>query len=259
MAKGGGGAWKVAYADFVTAMMALFMVLWILGSESEMLEHLQEYFRNPPSPWDRKSSKFLVDMGEYTGLRKEKVDTEGYFSEMDPTILKGVVENFYKMLKIDTEPGEIPPVEIVMTSDGLRLIIFDRKDTPMFEKDNAVLTDWGDFLIQNLAWLLSRHRFDVVIEAHTEPLEQPKPRVVGRDTYGPWDRSVDRANKVRRMLELYAGGEVGIHRVTGFGNKQPLAEADGVGRTHQRVTISLSFVDPKTNHIPKNESILEEI
>lgn len=259
MAKGGGGAWKVAYADFVTAMMALFMVLWILGSEQEMLEQLQEYFRNPPSPWERQSSKFLVDMGEFNGVRSENVDMEGFFSEMDPSILKGVVDNFYKMLNIDTDPGVVPPVEIILTSDGLRLIIFDREDSPMFEKDEAVLTEWGDFLVQNLSWLLSRYTFDVVIEAHTEPLLEGMKAHSAEEVYDPWDRSVDRANIVRRMLELYAGGEVGINRVTGFGNKKPLQEGEGNGRTHQRVTISLTFADPENTHLPKNENIFEEI
>jgi flagellar motor protein MotB len=90
---GGGGAWKVAAADFFTAMMALFMVLWILGSEQEMLEQLQEYFRNPPSPFTQSSGKFVTDTGSFSG--RSSVDgSKNFFDSMDPSILKGIVSEF---------------------------------------------------------------------------------------------------------------------------------------------------------------------
>lgn len=234
-----GGAWKVAYADFITAMMALFMVLWILGSEQELLEQMQEYFRNPPSPWDRASGKFLVEIGENMGIRKEGNTDDGVFDNVDPSVIKGIIESFYRTLQIDIRNEDVPPVEMVITSDGLRLIIYDREDSPMFARQSSELTEWGDFLLQNLAWLLSRHEFEAVIEGHAEP------GMAAESDYGPWELSVDRANKVRRMLEFYAGGEVGIHQVSGYGSEQPLAEdLQTEGRTHQRITVSLTLPDP---------------
>jgi chemotaxis protein MotB len=238
-----GGAWKVAYADFITAMMALFMVLWILGSEQEMLEQMQEYFRNPPSPWDRVSGKFLVDIGENMGVRREGADEDLLFQKMDPSVIKGIIESFYKTLQIDIRDQEVPPVEMVITSDGLRLIIYDRDDSPMFEDRSSELTEWGDFLLQNLSWLLSRHEFEAIIEGHSEPGMVAADESL--DAYGPWELSVDRANRVRRMLEFYAGGEVGIHEVSGFGSERPLAEElQTAGRTDQRITVSLTLPDP---------------
>lgn len=231
-----GGAWKVAYADFITAMMALFMVLWILGSEQELLEQMQEYFRNPPSPWDQVSGKFLVDMGDSMGLRREGEAEDALFEKMDPAVIRGLVETFYKALQIDVASAEIPPVEMVITSDGLRVVIYDREDSPMFEEKSDALTEWGDFLLQNLAWILSRKGFEAVIEGHAEP-GMPETG----DGNGPWELSLNRANTVRQSLEFYAGGDVGIQRVSGMGSRAPLEESLQVpGRTNQRITVSLS-------------------
>ncbi|HKJ90018.1 MAG TPA: flagellar motor protein MotB [Oceanipulchritudo sp.] len=232
-----GGAWKVAYADFITAMMALFMVLWILGSEQELLEQMQEYFRNPPSPWDQISGKFLVDMGDNMGLRREGEAENALFEKMDPAVIRGIVENLYKALQIDVSSAEIPPVELVITSDGLRLVIYDREDSPMFEEKSDTLTEWGDFLLQNLAWILSRKGFEAVIEGHAEPGMQET-----GDGNGPWELSLNRANTVRQSLEFYAAGDVGIQRVSGMGSQAPLEESLRVpGRTNQRITVSLSL------------------
>lgn len=235
-----GGAWKVAYADFITAMMALFMVLWILGTEEELLEQMQEYFRNPPSPWDRMSGKYMLDIGDFEGIRDEGRDEEAFFEAVDPAIMKGILNTFYQLLQIDTTQTEIPPVEIALTSDGLRVMIYDRQDTPMFTPGSTDLTEWGEFLLQNLAWLLSRYEFETVIEGHSAEIVDSR----GREGYGPWELSVDRANQVRRSLEFYAGGEVGINRVTGYGALQPLEEGEGNGRTNQRITLSLSLANP---------------
>lgn len=239
----GGGAWKVAYADFITAMMALFMVLWILGSEEELLEHMQEYFRNPPSPWDREAGKYLVELGEFEGILGEDLDEASFVTRGDPAILTGIIEDFYKLLRLDMETEKVPPVEMVLTSDGLRMVIFDRKDTPLFKGDTAEFTDWGEFLMQNLAWLLTRHSFDVIIEGHSN--SDVRREGPSGEPYGPWELSVDRSNKVRRTLEFYASGQpLGIQRVVGYGDTQPVEGGEGNGRVNRRVTLSLSMPGP---------------
>jgi chemotaxis protein MotB len=131
---------------------------------------------------------------------------------------------------------------MVLTSDGLRMIIFDREDTPIFLDGSRELTEWGDFLMQNLAWLLSRYSFNVVIEGHSGSPSAEE--TAGDPEYGPWELSTGRANMVRRLLEKYAGGGVGISRVTGYGDKRPLEDGEGNGRTHQRITLSLTLPNP---------------
>lgn len=236
-----GGAWKVAYADFVTAMMALFMVLWILGAEQDILMELQDYFRNPPSPWESETSKYLIETGDHMGFSTEDEAREDYFNSPDPAILQGIVDEFNKLLESDMNDVP-PPVKMTLTSDGLRMVIFDRDDSPMFLPRGVDLTDWGMFLLQNIAWLLSRYEFEVTIESHCEP-DMPVEK-----NYGPWELTTDRSNKVRRELQHYAGGEVGIGRVSGYGATQPVemdaSEVSDFPPINQRVIISMNLPDP---------------
>lgn len=240
---GGGGAWKVAYADFITAMMALFMVLWILGSEEELLEQLQEYFRNPPSPFDSQSGKFPVDIGEFSG-HSAVDDKELYYDSKDASVLQGVMDEFYKVLDVSISSEEAPPVEITITSDGLRLVMFDREGTRLFNDSKAELSEWGQFLTQNLAWLLSRYPFDVVIESHSGELDELQAKEF-TDQYGAWELTSDRSNEIRRSLQFYANGDLDIKRVSGYGKTKPLEGGTGRGRTNQRVHLALSLTKGK--------------
>ena len=247
-----GGAWKVAYADFITAMMALFMVLWILGSEEELLEQLQEYFRNPPSPFESTAGKFPVEIGEFSG--HSSIDAkEAFFDSQNPTILQGLVEEFYRILDVKTSADKVPPVEVSIVSDGLRILIFDRQDTPLFKDGETRLSSWGEFLVQNLAWLLTRYPFHVVIESHSGELDA-KRKELWTPSYSTWELTTDRANEIRRNLQVYANGDLDIKRVSGFGNIKPLEGGAGHGRTNQRVSLSLSLAkeleDPKLDSSP---------
>lgn len=242
MSKGGGGAWKVAYADFITAMMALFMVLWILGSEDELLEQLQEYFRNPPSPFTQQSGKFVVETGDFSGHTGTDA-TEAFFDKVDPVILKGIVNEFYRVLDMDASEDRKPPVDITVTSDGLRVSLFDRHDTPLFQKGSLEMTDWADFLVQNLAWLIARYSFDVVVESHSGELDLQS-KDAWQEDFGPWELSVERANLMRRRLQFYANDALHFRRVSGFGSGKPVTEIERrKGHTDQRITLSLSLTE----------------
>jgi len=239
MAKGGGGAWKVAYADFITAMMALFMVLWILGSEEELLEQLQEYFRNPPSPFDQNSGKFPVEVGEFSGHSSSEAK-EAFFERVDPAVLQSMVNEFYRILDMEADADLAPPVEVTVVSDGLRVILFDRRDSPLFEDGRIELTPWGEFLSQNLAWLISRYPFEVVVESHSGERDAAFATEWSSD-YGPWEITTDRANELRRRLQYYSNSDLVVRRVSGYGETVPLEGANDRGRTNQRITLSLSL------------------
>lgn len=232
----GGGAWKVAYADFVTAMMALFMVLWILGNEQEALDQLQEYFRNPPSPWEENYNKFLVEIGEFQGFSDDRDGINQSFNASDPSVLKGIMDTFQQMLASSHEMEKLPPVEMDLTADELRMVLFDRDDMSLFRGDSTALTNWGNFMIQNIAWLVGRYGLQVTIESHTHP-----DYIGNGDDYGPWELTSDRANKVRRTLAFYADGEISVKRVVGFGAVEPLEEGEDFMKPDERTIISLSM------------------
>jgi chemotaxis protein MotB len=158
-----GGAWKVAYADFVTAMMALFMVLWISAQDKEILIATSKYFQSPfKSPMDRSAG---VLENSQASVTKTIVDSDKT-SLSDLALLNKLAKEVYRQLNIEEDP-EHAPLDIQITNDGLRVVIFDRHDRPLFEPGKAEFTEWGGFVMENLAWLIDRRDFKVRIDGHT--------------------------------------------------------------------------------------------
>jgi chemotaxis protein MotB len=235
-----GGAWKVAYADFVTAMMALFMVLWISAQDQRILIATSQYFQNPfHSPMNANSgvmpfnsNKTSHSEGRDQGDQKEQSSKN---KAIEMTFLNTVAADFYKMLHLD-QSLEDKPIDIQVTSDGLRVTLFDRAKRPVFANDSTEFTEWGKFLMQNLAWMIDRHHFRVTIDGHTRAPAKP----VVSDDHG-WELSANRANASRQSLVYYAVEPGLIERVTGYASTRPLPNAKPTDESNQRVTLSLSL------------------
>ncbi len=220
-----GGAWKVAYADFVTAMMALFMVLWISAQEKEILLATSQYFQNPfNAPLDRSVG---VMSGDGTHPKRNHQNDHPPTNMVDMAFLHNLANEFYRMLNIE-EAAINNPIDIKVTSDGLRIVVFDRQNRPLFKPNQTDYTDWGHMVIQNLSWMVERHSFNVRIDAH---VNQENAEI--EENYGPWELSTDRANTVRRSLIHYALDPRKVERVTGFAIPEHAEEKE------QRVEISL--------------------
>ena len=238
MAGGGGGAWKVAYADFVTAMMALFMVLWISAQDKEILIATSEYFQNPfRSPMDATSgvlpfnnNKTSQSQGKESGSEKEQDRNK----QISMTFLNSVAADFYRLLHLD-QNLEGKPIDIQVTSDGLRVTLFDRAKRRLFGDDSTELTEWGNFVLQNLAWTIDRHKFNVTIDGHTRARTSPKIE------YTSWELSADRANAARRVLVHYAVDPDLIERVTGYADKRSVAGEKPDSESNERVTLNLTL------------------
>jgi chemotaxis protein MotB len=117
----------------------------------------------------------------------------------------------------------------------MRITLFDRARKPLFKDQTAEFTEWGNFMMQNLSWLIERHRFQVVIEGHT------RTGMVFPEGYTAWDLSSDRANAARRALTHYAVDEKRIDRVTGYAATRPVPDEPTDSESNQRVTLSLSM------------------
>ncbi len=234
-----GGAWKVAYADFVTAMMALFMVLWISAQDEKILIATSRYFQNPfhsamtansgVMPFN--TNKSSQSNGKEDGPEKEPDRNK----QIQLTFLNSVAADFYRLLHLD-ENLEAKPIDIQVTSDGLRVTLFDRAKRPLFDKDTAEFTEWGTFVLQNLAWTIDRHHFRVTIDGHASTSPGFK-----RTNYSSWELSSDRANAARRVLVHYAVGPDQIERVTGYADTKPLPGEPADAESNQRITLSLTM------------------
>ncbi len=234
-----GGAWKVAFADFMTAMMALFLVLWISSQEKKILIATARYFQNPfSSPMDRTSGIMPYDSnkpskphGDDSGADEPQTSKR----DIDLNYLNSLAKDFFRLLNLDEDLSE-KPIDIQVTSDGLRITLYDRARRPVFIDNSAELTDWGRFVMQSLAWMIDRQKFRVVIEGHARKgLVLPKPE------YTVWELSADRANSARRALTFYAVDLDQIERVTGYGDTRPIPFQAGEAEANQRVTLSLTM------------------
>lgn len=248
MAKGGGGAWKVAYADFVTAMMALFMVLWISAQDQEVLVATSRYFQQPfTSPMsagagvlNRDGEEAMEQPPPSTRIKQSR-DAAGAGSarEIDLQYLSSLAQDFYRQFQMDANAVD-RPIDIEVTSDGLRVTLFDRSKQPLFVENTPDFTEWGTFVMEGLAWMIDRNAFHVIIEGHTRAgLSFP------RMDYSAWELSTDRANATRRALTRYGVAPNLIRRVTGYGETRPVPLEAPDSESNQRVAISLSVSPAK--------------
>jgi chemotaxis protein MotB len=251
-----GGAWKVAYADFVTAMMALFMVLWISAQDQKILIATSKYFQNPfHSPMDAtsgvlpfKSDKTTSSKGENEGEEKETKT-----KQVEVTFLNSVAADFYRLLHLDQELAD-KPIDIQVTTDGLRITLFDRAKQPLFVGNTAEFTQWGTFVMQNLSWTIDRHQFRVTIDGHTK-----SSLTLDGENYSPWELSADRANAARRSLVHYAVAPELIERITGYADTKPLPGEAPDAEANQRITLSLSLAPTKSRDRDRAQNTAAQI
>jgi chemotaxis protein MotB len=247
-----GGAWKVAYADFVTAMMALFMVLWISAQDQEILIATSQYFQNPfRAPLTATSGVLPFNSNQSNGSQGEKdgSDKDVKKAQIEMMFLNSVAADFYRMLNLDKDLKE-KPLDIQVTSDGLRITLFDRVRQPLFVGNTAEFTEWGTFVMQNLSWSVERHQFRITIDGHTRANLQ-----LDRPEYSTWELSADRANAARRSLVHYAVSPGAIERVTGYADTRPMEGEPPESEANQRVTLSLALSGrPRETRETKEES-----
>ena len=247
---GSGGAWKVAFADFMTAMMALFLVLWISAQDKKILISTAQYFKNPfTSPLD-KSAGVMPFNNKTTSTTTSSDDgakaNDG--KRIETVFLNTVAADFFKLLHLDENVVD-KPVDIQVTSDGLRVTLFDRAQKPLFNKDTAEFTEWGLYAMQGLAWTIDRHHFRVTIDGHTV---QPAEEKTGN--YTEWELSADRANAARRSLVHYAVEAKYIERVTGYAGTKPLDGEKPEAEANDRITLSLSLTSKTPKPAPATKT-----
>ncbi|MCC7059949.1 MAG: flagellar motor protein MotB [Burkholderiaceae bacterium] len=238
VARGGhhGGAWKIAYADFVTAMMAFFLLMWLLGSTTKGdLEGIADYFRTPlqvalSGGSGSGDSSSLVQGGgtdltrtigaERRGdieARQKKINLQALRAE-----LRRVEQQRLTRLKAQIEAAiasnprlsEVrSQIRLDMTPDGLRIQIVDAQNRPMFDLGSPVVKDYMRELLHEIAGVLNSVDHRLSLSGHTDAA----PYSGGERGYSNWELSADRANATRR--ELVAGGlnESKVVRVLGLG------------------------------------------
>lgn len=225
-----GGAWKVAYADFVTAMMALFIVLWICKEKPKLAALISATFEQPMTWKELFFGGFMEKPGQPDPLADVKMTQE----EIDE-ILSKVTADIQKMINKDDPDNE--DMEIQVTSDGVKILLFDNPKKPLFEPLTAKLTKWGEFVMESLSWIIEKYKMRVFIDAHVSSSDAQFPK----KDYGLWELTVDRATACRRSLLNYACSPKAFFRVAGYGDSKPLPDTEPESEENDRIMFNLTI------------------
>ncbi len=264
-----GGAWKIAFADFVTAMMAFFLLMWLLGSMGEEdLKGISEYFANPTkvSLEGGKSSgmsESLIDGGGDDLTREEgqvhagdeatpeKRDTLSEEKTADPTEMteeqiqeqiermeaeqiEDLKERLESLIEVDPAlKAYKDQIKLDITRDGLRIQIIDKENRPMFELGSDDMHEYADEILHSLAPVLNEMPNRLSIEGHTDA------RPFGRPGRSNWELSAERANSARRSLADYGYQEDKFLQVIGMADALPFVAEDPLDPQNRRISMTV--------------------
>lgn len=209
-----GGAWKVAYADFVTAMMAFFLVMWIMAQSKEVKVAVAGYFRDPGA-FDTVRGDGVLDGGkspEAGGVTA----APGVSMAAEQEALAAAAERIRRdLLKTDSLAELRDQIEFKLTTEGLRIDLVDRSGSSFFDSGRSVLRGEAATILGVIAREIGRLQNDVVVEGHTDSA----PYGAGA-SYGNWELSADRANAARRQMESTGMSRGQVQAVRGFADTQ---------------------------------------
>lgn len=254
-----GGAWKIAYADFVTAMMAFFLLMWLLGSSSkETLEGISEYFKMPLKVALQGGPAVAVsDSVIKGGGGKDLTKKQGQVKPVDgpkgkkdkPVDINDAKEALDKAeaarleelkTKIEKAIEDSPTLSkfkkqllLDITTEGLRIQIVDEQNRPMFASSKADLQPYAKQILQEIGQMLNGVANKISLSGHTDGVPYPN----GVKSYSNWELSSDRANASRR--ELIAGGmnETKLLRVVGLSSAALFDKEDPTNPINRRISI----------------------
>ena len=218
-----GGAWKVAYADFVTAMMSLFIVLWLLSSSKPVQEAVGGYFRDPSGTADKKGT-LNAGAGENFVLTKDDM----------PKLKETLEERIRQMQDFEKLKSH---VEMTVTSEGLRIELTESAAGTFFSSGSPKLNGDGRDLLETLSQELGKLPNKLSIEGHTDS----KPYATF-GTYTNWELSTDRANAARRLMQADGIRPDQVSQVRGFAD-QRLRKADSpLDPANRRISIIVQYI-----------------
>ncbi|MBS1537567.1 MAG: OmpA family protein [Bacteroidetes bacterium] len=270
-----GGAWKVAYADFVTAMMAFFLVMWILGLSQQSKKNMAQYFKDPgvfsfktgkalpvdlkmvTAKYDGTKGENSVDNytekgGEGSGSLSNKTSDSSKVqimveSKQDSTRITKLEQKLSEQLK-DLANGQpslkdlLSSLKVEITNEGLRIEMVESKDNVFFQVGSANLTKEAVEILKRVAEEVGKMPNYVNIEGHTDS----RPYGNGKG-YSNWELSSDRANAARKILETNGLWEGQMASVSGYADRNLRSPENPFDVSNRRVSILVKFQKSKIN------------
>src|SRR5580692_8931039 len=220
-----GGAWKVAYADFVTAMMSLFIVLWLMGSSEKVKKAVAGYFNDPK--------------GTAGLLGTTLTGTGETVSAQDSSNMEKLKEKIEEEIKSKKELDKLSKqIEITITPEGLRIELLEGKNGTFYQSGSARLSESGQELLALLAGELKVLPNSLLIEGHTDATPYSTDT-----TYSNWELSADRANSARRLLQQDGVRGNQVTQVRGYADQLLRVKANPYDPSNRRISILVKNQD----------------
>ncbi len=251
-----GGAWKIAYADFVTAMMAFFLLMWLLGSTTQGdLKGISDYFSTPlkvaltGGSGSGDSTSILKGGGkditrDAGQVKKSDLVDKRQPNDADPAgeeqaraekvKLSGLKKRIEDLIGANLALKQFESqIRLDLTNDGLRIQILDEQNRPMFDSGRAVLKEYTRDILREIGRALNGVDNRISLAGHTDAT----PYWSGERGYSNWELSADRANAARRELLAAGASEQKMLRVVGLAASVPLIEQDPLDARNRRISI----------------------
>jgi chemotaxis protein MotB len=216
-----GGAWKVAYADFVTAMMALFIVLWLMGSSSKVKKAVAGYFNDPKGT------------GALLGTTLSGTGVSDVVASASTDQLQQLKDKLDKEIQARKELVKLnKQIEMTITPEGLRIELIEGKNGTFFQSGSAELSPSGQELLSLLGAELKTLPNSLLIEGHTDATPYPS-----SSGYSNWDLSADRANSARRLMQQDGVRSNQVTQVRGYADQMLRVKSNPFDPSNRRISI----------------------
>jgi flagellar motor protein MotB len=258
-----GGTWKIAYADFMTAMMAFFLVMWLLSTSSDMKrEMIADYFRMPLKPALSQGNKTSLSDSVIPGGGDDVMKQDGevwkrQLNQLDKhkniQSLKRAKERLEQMIETDPRLSNFKSnLLLTLTNDGLMIQITDSQERPMFKVGSELPEGYMNGILQALVPLLNELPNPISLTGHTDSL----PYAGGNRGYSNWELSAGRANAARRVLVKAGLDDERFLRVIGTGSRMGLANITPDNPMNRRISL-LVLSKPKEQQIRDENTVLQ--
>jgi chemotaxis protein MotB len=224
-----GGAWKVAYADFVTAMMAFFLVMWLVAQSTAVKKAVAGYFKDP-GVFEYQKGNSLVPMGEVKATKKPGEDDEAL--SQAAVRLEGLLSQMPEFKELGKQ------IDIQVSDEGMRVELQEASESTFFDTGSAALKPATERILGTIARELGKLENSVIVEGHTDS----RPYSMS-DGYSNWELSADRANAARRVMERSGLRAHQVQGVRGYADTRLRMPDDALNSRNRRVSIVVRQTD----------------
>ena len=260
-----GGAWKVAFADFMTAMMAFFLVMWLVNQSDAVKQAVAEYFRDPGKYQNASKSGILKGsdkpiMFESPSVSVVKTPNEREFipSDKEQQQFALLAKNILKELEEQPAFRRLKKnVSMHITSEGLRIVLNESADAPaFFEPGSAKLLQKSAVILATIAKEIGTLSNKLVIEGHTDA------DIGNTDkSYSNWELSTDRANSARQLMQVSGLDKNQVLEVRGYADRFPMIQGAPNDPRNRRVTLLLLYQNREKDYdlVEVGADLMQEI